>query len=58
MKILNDITCNLNWIDLKIQIELSLNWIELNWIELNWIEIELKKKWDANLWKWNANFKN
>jgi len=28
MKILNDITCNLNWIDFKIQIELSLNWIE------------------------------
>jgi len=28
MKILNDIACNLNWIDFKIQIELS--WIELN----------------------------
>jgi hypothetical protein len=36
---MNEIACNLNWIQIH-----ELNWIELNWIqihELNWIELKI-----------------
>jgi hypothetical protein len=49
MKILNKISRNLNWIEIKLYIESNFNsipiiskWIPiqflLNWIELNWIQ--------------------
>jgi hypothetical protein len=54
VKILNDIACNLNWIEFE-----KINWTQLNaqkMYEWNWIFVELNFKSNSIAQKWDAIF--
>ncbi len=55
MKILNDITCKLNQMDLKF-IEFIFSWIQIHWIQqLGYNSIELKRIEMQKVWKYVVN---
>ncbi len=55
MKILNDITCKLNQIDLKL-IEFIFSRIQIHWIQqLGYNSIELKRIEMQKVWKYVVN---
>jgi len=55
IKILNDIACNLNWIEFEL-VQSKFNWgqIQWNWIQKHWIELK-HTEWNSNLLELDLN---